>query len=234
MKTALKTDRAKFKVKAGIAAFGVRRFSFLALALPLACFTARAASIVGTVRAQGKPGTEADASGGKYDSRQFKFVERVDYSAMHEFVVYIEGTLGTNAPSSPKIAEVATRRIAQKGAVFSPHVLPVLVGTTIEWPNYDDILHNVFSFSETKPFDLGLYKSPEVKRVEFNRPGRVDVFCSIHARMSCIILVLEHPFFASASEKGTYKIPEVPPGKYKLTAWHERLPRQTKDINVTE
>ena len=67
-----------------------------------------------------------------------------------------------------KPAQVVTRRIAQKGAMFSPHILPVLVGTTVEWPNYDDILHNVFSFSETKPFDLGLYKSPELKQIAFD------------------------------------------------------------------
>jgi len=104
----------------------------------------------------------------------------------------------------------------------------------VEWPNNDDILHNVFSFSETKPFDLGLYKSPEVKRITFDRAGRVDVFCSIHARMSCVIMVLENPFFAMTSERGAYKISNVPAGTYKLKAWHERLPSQTKEITVPD
>jgi plastocyanin len=195
------------------------------------CVSSHAATLTGLVRAQGKPGTEAGAAGGKYDSRQFKFVERVNYEEMHDFIVYIEGNLGTNAvPGKPQ--QIITRRISQKGAFFDPHVLPVLVGTTVEWPNNDDILHNVFSYSEAQPFDLGLYRAPEVKKVTFEKPGRVDVFCSIHSRMSCIVLVLENPFFASTNERGIYKIPNVPPGVYKLKAWHERLPSQVKEITV--
>jgi plastocyanin len=197
--------------------------------------TARAATITGTVRAQGKPGADAGVAGGKYDSRQFKFVERVNYDEISDFVVYIEGPTGTNAlPRADKRPEVVEtkREIKQKGAIFSPHVLPIMAGTTVEWPNNDDILHNVFSFSEAMPFDLDLYKAPVVKKVTFDKPGRVDVFCSIHTRMNCIVLVLENPYFARANEKGQYVISNVPPGTYKLKAWHERLPSQVKDLTV--
>ena len=117
-------------------------------------------------------------------------------------------------------------------ATFKPHVLPVMVGTTVEWPNNDDIFHNVFSMSEAKPFDLGFYKSHELKRVTFDKPGRVDIFCSIHTRMSCIVLVLENPFFAATDKNGNYTIPNLPAGTYRLKAWHERLPSQIKDVNV--
>ena len=85
-----------------------------------------------------------------------------------------------------------------------------------------------------QPFDLGLYKAPEVKKVTFEKPGRVDVFCSIHSRMSCIVLVLENPYFASTNERGIYKIPNIPAGTYKLKAWHERLPSQTKEITISD
>jgi hypothetical protein len=103
----------------------------------------------------------------------------------------------------------------------------------VEWPNNDDIYHNVFSMSEAKPFDLGLYKHGEPgKRVTFNKPGRVDAFCSIHAGMHCIILVLENPCFAATADSGRYAITNVPPGTYQLTAWHERLPKQTREITV--
>jgi hypothetical protein len=118
--------------------------------------------------------------------------------------------------------------------VFSPHVLPVVAGTTVEWPNQDDIYHNVFSISEAKQFDLGLYKHPEVKRVQFDRAGRVDAFCSIHKSMNCIILVLENPYFATSDAQGRYHIANVPPGTYKLKAWHERLPSLTKEVTVPE
>ena len=208
----------------------------LVLLLDAPLFQARAGTITGTVRAQGKAGTEAGAAGGKYESRQFKFVERVNYDEITDFVVSIEGPVGTNAaPAGKPVQVVETKReIKQKGAIFSPHVLPVMAGTTVEWPNNDDILHNVFSFSEAKPFDLDLYKAPKVKQVTFDKPGRVDVFCSIHTRMSCIVLVLENPFFARTADKGQYVIANVPPGTYNLKAWHERLPSQIKEIKVPE
>ena len=210
----------------------------IALAGGLAILPARAGSITGTVQAQGKAGTEADAAGGKYSSRKFKFVERVNYAELHDFVVYITGPLTNSAlpkaPAGTAPQRVVTRRILQKEANFVPHVLPIQVGTTIEWPNQDDILHNVFSISDPKPFDLGLYKDPELKRVTFDKPGRVDVFCSIHTTMSCIILVLESPWFAATDDRGRYTINGVPPGVYQLRAWHERLPAQEREITVPE
>lgn len=198
----------------------------------LAFLESSAGTITGTVRAEGKHGSEADGPEGKYASHQFKFVERINYAQLHDFVVYIDGLVLTNA--APRTAQVVTRRITQKGAMFIPHVLPVLAGTTVEWPNHDDILHNVFSFSEAKAFDLGLYKSPTVKTVTFDKPGRVDVFCSIHARMNCIVLVLTNPYFAASNEHGSYRIPDVPAGTYRLKAWHERLPPQVKEVTVPE
>jgi plastocyanin len=199
---------------------------------------ARSGTITGTVCAHGKEGAEASATGGgKYESRQFKFVERVNYDEMRDFIVYIEGPVGGKPIEPEKHAQVLTVRnpsVTQKGALFTPHVLPVVVGTTVDWPNNDDILHNVFSFSEAKPFDLGLYKSPTIESVKFDKLGKVDVFCSIHTRMSCIVLVLENPYFATANDKGHYTITNVPPGTYKLKAWHERLPSQSKEITVPE
>jgi plastocyanin len=197
--------------------------------------SSNAGTITGTVRAQGKEGAGDAAAGGKYDSRKFKFAERIEYDQMRDFVVYLEGRPGTDVPATNKVAQVVTdRKITQKGAAFAPHVLPIMVGTTVEWPNYDDILHNVFSISDTKPFDLGLYRHPEVKRITFDKPGRVDAFCSIHKTMNCVILVLENPYFAATDERGRYSIPNVPAGTYKLKGWHERLPSQTREIVVPE
>jgi plastocyanin len=195
---------------------------------------AQAGTITGIVRAQGKEGAE-EAAGGKYDSRKFKFVERVNYAELRDFVVYIDQP-PAEAPTPPAapVQVITTRRITQKGAMFSPHLLPVVVGTTVEWPNNDEIFHNVFSISDPKQFDLGLYKHPEIKRVTFDKPGRVDVFCSIHTAMNCVVLVLPTPHFAATDEKGRYAITNIPPGTYKLKAWHERLPSQVKEIVVTD
>src|SRR5258708_40355179 len=70
--------------------------------------------------------------------------------------------------------------------------------------------------------------------VTFDKPGRVDVFCSIHSSMSCVVLVLENPYFATTNDKGVYSITNVPAGVYKLKAWHERLPAQVREITVPE
>lgn len=207
---------------------------FTAVLTVLACGLAVAGTITGTVRAEGKAGADGgSAAGGAYASRKYKFVPKVDYAAMHDFVVYIEGPAGTNTALATNVLRVTTKRIAQQGAVFTPHILPVMVGTTVEWPNEDSIYHNVFSMSDAKQFDLGLYKgNPTNKCVTFDKPGRVDVFCSIHENMHCIVLVLENPYFATTDEDGHYKITGVPAGAYKLKAWHERLPADEQEITV--
>jgi plastocyanin len=196
--------------------------------------SARAGTILGTVRAEGKAGTDEQADGGDYASRKYKFAERVNYADLRDFVVYIQGTVGTNpvvAPTNPVV--VNTSRVMQQGAMFSPHVLPIVAGTTVEWPNNDQIFHNVFSVSDAKQFDLGLYKgNPPEKRVTFDKAGRVDVFCSIHANMHCVVLVLENPYYAPTDTRNHYSISNVPAGTYKLTAWHERMPLQSKEITV--
>lgn len=197
------------------------------LALTLSAAPVLAGTITGTVSARGKAGGDAGAGDGKYDSRKFKFAERVNYNQFRDFVVYIDQPLAekTAPPAAP------LQVVVQKDAQFSPHVLPVVVGTTVEWPNRDEIFHNAFSMSETKPFDLGLYKE-KTKSVTFDKPGRVDVFCSIHTTMNCIVLVLENPFYGATDARGRYTIPNVPAGTYRLKAWHERLPAQTQSVTV--
>jgi plastocyanin len=206
---------------------------FLSLLLVFTAGVAAGGTIVGNVHAEGKAGLGADAAnGGNYAKFKYKFAEKVDYTAMHDFVVSVQGSFGTNTLSTNTL-EVVTTRIAQKGAMFSPHILPVMVGTKVEWPNNDDIYHNVFSMSDNKSFDLGLYKgNPPDKLVVFDKPGRVDVFCSIHANMHCIVLALPNPYFALTDDNGDYKILNVPPGTYQLRAWSERVPADEREIVV--
>lgn len=190
--------------------------------------SALAGTIAGTVRASPPAGPPEQAGSGAYESRRYKFAEKVDYDHLRDFVVYIDQPVTTATPAAPRLAAVTT----QKDASFDPHVLPVAVGTTVRWPNDDDIYHNVYSISDVKAFDLGFYKKEKVPEQTFDQVGRVDVFCAIHTKMHCIILVVPNPYFTTADAKGRFVIKDVPAGTYKLRAWHERFPAQTKEIVV--
>jgi plastocyanin len=169
--------------------------------------------------------SEQGGGGDAYASRKWKFVERIDYAHLTDFVVYVD-------EPAPDVAKHATEAVTtQKDANFEPHVLPIAVGTTVRWPNDDDVFHNVYAMSDAKTFNLGLYKSEKVPEITFDKVGRVDVFCAIHSKMHCIILVLPTPYFAKADAKGRFVIRDVPAGTYKLRGWHERLP--AKDVAVT-
>lgn len=195
-------------------------------------FNCRAGSIVGSVRAvPPREGAEQSAGGGAYESRRYKYVEKIDYSKLRDFVIYIDEPAKGISPNEVGDHAVKT---TQKDANFEPHVLPVVVGSSVRWPNEDDIFHNVFSMSDAKEFDLGYYKKEKVPEVRFDRVGRVDVFCAIHPRMHCIILVVPNMFFAVVDEKGRYSIQKVPAGTYKVKVWHERIPSQTKEVIVPE
>ena len=113
---------------------------FAILIAVVAARNVHAGDITGTVHAEPKAGADQDqiATRAAYSSRKFKFVEKVDYAAMRDFVVGIEGPAGTNAAPT-NVVKVTTSRVAQEGAVFTPHILPVMVGTKVEWPNNDNI-----------------------------------------------------------------------------------------------
>lgn len=185
-------------------------------------------SISGHVHARGAV-ESSDRAEANYGSRRYKFLEKIDYSAFRDFVVYIDEIESPSPPDRPPPRATVT----QRDGGFVPHVLPIVAGTIVDWPNADDVFHNVFCMSETTPFDLGLYKQgDDAKSVVFPKTGRMEVFCSIHTKMSCIVLVLPNPWFARVNAKGRYIIENVPPGTYKVRAWHERLPSKTAEVVV--
>lgn len=190
--------------------------------------SAMAGTIKGSVRAQGAEKAQGGAGDDGYGSRRYKFVEKVDYSKMQDFVVSIDQGVDGSGDSTPAGNPI----VVQRDANFEPHVLPVAVGTGVKWPNKDDIYHNVFSMSDTEEFNLGLYGKEKTPIIVFDKIGRVDVFCSIHTKMHCIILVLPNPFFATADARGNYSIKDVPAGTYRLKAWHERMPALVKEVTV--
>ncbi|HUC44343.1 MAG TPA: carboxypeptidase regulatory-like domain-containing protein [Candidatus Sulfotelmatobacter sp.] len=144
-------------------------------------------------------------------------------------VVYLEAAPGGTAPPD---APAGPFRIEQVGLTFKPHVLAVVKGTTVEFPNRDTLFHNVFSLSKAAAFDLGRYPKDDSKSVRFDTPGVVPVFCHIHSDMSALIVVLDNPFFARPDASGRFTLDGIPPGTYTVVAWHERAHRIEKKIRI--
>jgi len=128
----------------------------------------------------------------------------------------------------------ARARLDQRNESFVPYVLPVIVGTTVDFPNSDRTYHNVFSLSKARRFDLGRYGRGQSKAVRFDRPGVVRVFCDIHSHMSAFILVFAHRFFAVTDAEGRYRIDGVPSGTYTVVAWNDGQERETRTVQVNE
>lgn len=143
-------------------------------------------------------------------------------------VVYLEG-------SFPKPADPPKAEIRQKDYTFVPAVLPVQVGTRVEFPNDDNVFHNIFSYSRPKRFDLGRYRSDErpVPSEVFDKPGLVTLRCEIHEHMRAIILVLDTPHFTLTGPDGTFKLSGLPPGRYKLKAWVDSKTTVEKEVDLS-
>ena len=139
------------------------------------------------------------------------------------------GVLGTNPPlavvylegSFPKPGVLPSKEVIQKELTFVPALLPVQVGTKVEFPNLDDAYHNIFSYSPAKRFDLGRYR-PDEKPVPsqiFDVAGLVTLRCDIHEHMRGLILVLATPHFVTTDANGHFRLNGLPSGHYTLKAW---------------
>ncbi|MDA2933089.1 carboxypeptidase regulatory-like domain-containing protein [Acidobacteria bacterium AH-259-D05] len=147
-------------------------------------------------------------------------------------VIYIEEIPGGKF-SPPGVNPI----MDQRGKVFLPHVLPVLVGTTVEFLNSDSFDHNVFS-PDGEEYDLGKWSKGGKRSYSFNQPGVYTQLCRVHPEMVAYAVVVKTPHFAVADEEGKFRIPEVPPGTWILKIWNERLrPKQLEKsftVDVTE
>lgn len=144
-----------------------------------------------------------------------------------EIVVYLVEVKGTWPP--PK----EHARLDQKFTQFTHRVLPVLVGTTVDFTNHDPIYHNVFSDSIVNQFDLGRRGNGETASMTFKKPEvPVKIFCEIHAKMQSNILVLQNPYFRVVKPGETFKLEKVPAGTYTLAAWHDYWQPVSKEITV--
>jgi len=129
-------------------------------------------------------------------------------------VVYLEGNF-------PRPASLPTKEVEQKDLTFIPALLPIEVGTKVQFPNLDDQYHNIFSYSPAKRFDLGRYRPEErpIPAVTFDQPGLVTLRCDIHEHMRGLIVVLATPHFVTSDTAGRFRLSGLPAGRYTLKAW---------------
>jgi len=157
-----------------------------------------------------------------------------------DVVVYLE-----DPPAAVKLhlGEAAAGRavMQQKGDRFVPHVLPIMAGTEVDFPNKDNYYHNVFSIVAGDRFDLGRFGGGEQASVRFDDEAIVVVRCELHSRMKAYIVVLDHPHFTVPDSAGAYRLEKIPPGTYTVKAWHptsgERrsvitIPSQSSIVNL--
>ncbi|MBI3652605.1 MAG: methylamine utilization protein [Acidobacteria bacterium] len=140
-------------------------------------------------------------------------------------VVWVEGVKGFSVPATKP-------SFSQRGMVFFPALLVIVAGQTVQMPNDDSVVHNVYSFSPTKKFNLGIYGKGENKEVTFEQPGVVELFCSIHKQMKGKILIVPNPYYARIGSSEMYRITALPAGNYTLKLWSDSGALETRRIVV--
>jgi plastocyanin len=143
--------------------------------------------------------------------------------------------LVTLEPASGKWKPRAPKRhvMTQRNREFNPRVMAISVGSTVAFPNFDTIFHNVFSTSPLGAFDLGIYKQGEAREFKFEKEGIVRIGCNLHANMSGYLVVVSAPSYVVTDEQGAFTFKRLAPGKYKLKAWSERSKQPiTQDVTI--
>jgi plastocyanin len=148
-----------------------------------------------------------------------------------ESVVYVEAIAGKTFP-----APTEKPLIDQKGLMFTPHIVAVEQGATVEFLNSDTVAHNVFWISvggnKKLGHNLGTWPKGEKRSFKFDNPGAIPLLCNVHPEMSGYIVVSPTPYFAITDKSGAYKIDNVPDGSYSVTAWHEGAKNSSKPVTV--
>lgn len=176
---------------------------------------------------------------------------RVMARTSEDVIVYIEKINENNfvPVAKQQVAEGAENvKIKAKGSAsefpmmdqvnitFTPHVLPVLKGSVVDFPNSDTVRHNVFSPAQIPGTDekinLGTYDIGTIKTVSLNNSGELSLLCNVHAEMSGFIVAIDNPYFTLTDRKGEFTIENIPPGKYTLKTWHERFNPVTAEVTV--
>ncbi len=167
----------------------------------------------------------AELSAATVNGKVMFLTKRGQRPVVNETLVWLDPA-GRTYKKPPAAFTMTTR-----SKTFLPHVVAVPAGSTISFPNEDPIAHNLFSLTPGNTFDLGLYRKGAGKAHRFDTPGAVNVYCNVHPNMSAVVHVMSTPYYGFADPNGNYSF-EVPPGKYRVTAWNEQGGTASSDIEV--
>ena len=136
--------------------------------------------------------------------------------------------------TGPVSATPSTVQLVQKDMAFVPSLLPIQLGTRVEFPNHDVVYHNIFSFSPTKRFDLGRYRPEDlpIPSQVFDKPGLVTLRCEIHSHMRGLILVLNTPHFVVTDEEGRFRLTGLPAGHFTLKVWIDSATTRAQTVDL--
>ena len=183
-------------------------------------------AIEGRVSIESRP-TRRLGSAGAYPGRTVTVSSGAGGSELANVVVFVDLPKGVVTPPG-------RTAVRQTHEVFVPRVTAITAGSTVDFPNDDAIFHNVFSLSRGATFDLGRYPRGESRSRRFATPGIVKVFCHLHSHMTALVRVFDHPLFARPDANGRFTLADVPPGRHRVVAWHERVGEVAHEALVTE
>jgi plastocyanin len=151
-------------------------------------------------------------------------------SALSVTVVGVDGrpvagvvVLAEPVAAAPRPATGLKAIMDQRDLMFVPDVLVVQTGTAVDFPNSDQVRHQVYSFSSARPFQLALYAGRAHAPVVFDHAGLVTLGCNIHDSMVGYIWVTDSPWFGRTGANGTLQLHDLAPGEYHVRIWHARL-----------
>ncbi len=151
--------------------------------------------------------------------------------SLQDAVVYLDSVSGEFKPPDKHLL------IDQRNLVFSPHVLPLLAGTTVDFLNSDNVPHNVFSpDASADKFNLGTWPTGKIKSYTFvkrcDKTCDATLLCKVHPEMEAFVVIMQNPYFAKADTAGQFTIADVPAGHYTVQVWHPKMKAAAQSVNV--
>jgi len=147
-------------------------------------------------------------------------------------VVSIEGLSKQQIKTQMSLHKTRKTVIDQRNLKFTPTVVAIMAGESVDFPNNDKSWHNVYSKGGANDFDLGLYPPGKSRSKKFDKPGVSRVLCNAHPDMEAYVVVKDHPFYSTTDSRGNYEIKNVPLGKVRVQIWHPDLDVRNETVEL--